>query len=275
MTSRKYKYKHFLLFEKSRTRAVREINDIHVLNALSTSALSEIEAQISSGERERLGFSVPTLGKGEKMAKRKREAVLEILNNAVDRKLYEQSMVHIVAIVEDYIATSARIILEWYPEKLKTGGKKVDVGTIIDAKDIGELISTIVDRKLIEMLYASPAEYFKHLEEILSFTIDDDSKLKYIELKAARDLLVHNAGIINDVYILKVGDQARGARGELVRINKTYFNSVTVIAKKLIESIFKQLYTKFGNSDMSDEKMMKLYASQNVPNKSLVRDAPR
>ena len=125
------------------------------------------------------------------------------------------------------------------------------------------------------MLYASPAEYFKHLEEILSFTIDDDSKLKYIELKAARDLLVHNAGIINDVYILKVGDQARGARGELVRINKTYFNSVTVIAKKLIESIFKQLYTKFGNSDMSDEKMMKLYASQNVPNKSLVRDAPR
>lgn len=134
---------------------MREINDIHVLNALSNSALSELEAQISSGERKKLGFPVPTLGSGEKMAKRKREAVLEILNNAVDRKLYEQSMVHIVAIVEDYIATSARIILEWYPKKLNMGGKKVDVAAILDAKDIGELLSALVDRKLIEMLYAS------------------------------------------------------------------------------------------------------------------------
>lgn len=269
MKARKYRYKHFLLFEKSRTIAVREINNIHVLNILSISALTEIKDQIIRGERKKLFFSVPSLGKGEKTTKRKREVVLEMLDDVVERKLYEQSMIHIVAIVEDYITTSCRIILEWYPQKLRMGGRKVDVEVILEAKDITDIVSDLINKRIVEMLYASPAEYFKLLEEILSVTIDDDLKAKYIELKASRDLVVHNAGIINEVYVRKAGDKARGVKDDPIPITKAYFNKTTVIAKKLIESIFKQLYTKYGNSDMPNDKLIKLYESQNVPNNQI------
>lgn len=46
-------------------------------------------------------------------------------------------------------------------------------------------------------------EYF---DKALGIKVDDDIWGKWVEIKARRDLWVHNAGIVNQVYIDKVRD---------------------------------------------------------------------
>lgn len=55
-----------------------------------------------------------------------------------------------------------------------------------------------------------------------------------MECKATRDIIVHNAGIINKIYIEKTGSNARGIIGEEIVIDKLYFENLLVLSKSLI-----------------------------------------
>lgn len=266
MTSRKYRFKHFPIFEQPRTRAVRAINDIHVLNVLSSNALLEIKDEIENGKRNRIGFSVPGIKKGEITLKRRKEAVLGLLDSAVGRDLYKQSIIHMVAVVEDYLTTSLRTILELYPEKLNIHDKKIDLSLVLRSDSLNQLITRIVDNQIHSVFYATPEEYFEYVEKVLSVIIDDAIKREYIEIKASRDLLVHNAGIINAVYIRKAKNNARGKEGDALRLDSRYFDKATASVKKLIETIFKQLCEKYGNAKISEEQTQRVYALANVFN---------
>ncbi|HJR09002.1 MAG TPA: hypothetical protein VJ842_17215 [Pyrinomonadaceae bacterium] len=52
-------------------------------------------------------------------------------------------------------------------------------------------------------------------------------------MKATRDLLIHNSGVINDVYLSKVEAKKRGERGERILINAGYFDHCISTLKRL------------------------------------------
>jgi hypothetical protein len=56
-------------------------------------------------------------------------------------------------------------------------------------------------------------------------------------MKAARDLLIHNLGIVNKTYLDKAGTKARYAVGDQVVIDRPYFDDCWLLAKKLVEDI--------------------------------------
>jgi hypothetical protein len=56
-------------------------------------------------------------------------------------------------------------------------------------------------------------------------------------MKAARDLLIHNPGIVNKTYLDKAGTKGRYAVGDQVVIDIPYFGDCWVLAKKLVDDI--------------------------------------
>ncbi len=56
-------------------------------------------------------------------------------------------------------------------------------------------------------------------------------------MKATRDLLIHNSGIVNKTYLDKAGKMARYTVGEQVVIDSSYFSDCWLLAKKLIDDI--------------------------------------
>ena len=46
---------------------------------------------------------------------------------------------------------------------------------------------------------------------------------KYIEIKTTRDILVHNKGVANDIYVSKAGTHARVEPGKWLPVNTIYF----------------------------------------------------
>ena len=70
-------------------------------------------------------------------------------------------------------------------------------------------------------MFAKPKDYIDAFRKILSINLNDDLVSDYIEIKASRDIIVHNLGEINKLYIDKAGSKARGVDGGGTRHRQT------------------------------------------------------
>jgi hypothetical protein len=64
------------------------------------------------------------------------------------------------------------------------------------------------------------------------------------EIKASRDILVHNNGVVNATYVGKAGRLARYQDGEKLEIPKQYHRESWEIIKKLVQDISAAAVTK-------------------------------
>ena len=94
--------------------------------------------------------------------------------------------------------------------------------------------------QLSHVFYASPSKQSDYIQKVLG--IDFDERLrelaeKWVEYKASKDLVVHNAGICNEKYILKVGSRAVWNLDEPVVIDGSYLNTFIAESKSYIGKI--------------------------------------
>ncbi len=81
----------------------------------------------------------------------------------------------------------------------------------------------MIERHLTSVMYGKPDAYLRYASELCGIDISDVVFQDYIEIKATRDLLVHNDSEINSVYIEKVGTKARGKLGDPINVDVDYF----------------------------------------------------
>jgi hypothetical protein len=92
----------------------------------------------------------------------------------------------------------------------------------------------------------APDEYMSKTKEVLSIEIDDEIINDYIEIKASRDIIIHNLGEINRLYVDKAGKKARGAVGDELVIDNKYFKHVLITAKSLSGTIQREVERVYG-----------------------------
>lgn len=146
-----------------------------------------------------------------------------IIISARDRELYESLFTYMVAQGEAFIQDVLKQTLIFDEKKLKTrvSGvdhlKKVDVEEIIDRKSRKALIEAIIEKEMISLFYAKPSAQFEYLEQVIDVEIEESMKEGWAEIKATRDLFVHNSGTIN--RLRKADKLARGKEGERAPMN--------------------------------------------------------
>ena len=240
--------RNYPLFRKCRNKAIRGLNNIYVLNELSCKAILSARKQLRSDKSSELDFDVPSIKGVFVTTVREKTKVIQLLGNAVDEDLPKQFLISSVAIAENYMSEVLRLVLRAFPEKLKSQGKKVDLDLVLDSADIEGLVSTIIEHQIHSVFFAAPEKYFKYIETILSIKIAEPSKEQYVEVKATRDLLVHNEGIINETYVRKAGRLARGKVGDTIPVDEMYFDPAIRTMKKLVNNICNRSIKKFGES---------------------------
>jgi len=120
--------------------------------------------------------------------------------------------INFVAIYEAWTSDILRAILRKYPQKLK--------------KEKEELRG---------ILYGGPKGVTKRLQEITSIEMGNIPELaEVIRLKAVRDILLHNKGIVNKTYLRKSGD-TKATEGDKIKtdahfllVNCCIFNSFVI-----------------------------------------------
>lgn len=117
---------------------------------------------------------------------------------------------------------------------------------ILSAPDKPALVEEAVERKVLGLFYRKPADWFKFIEDKLHLgrpTADEVARLA--EAKATRDVLIHNQGVANDVYLTKSGALARHPLGEFIDLPEPYHHGVWELLLKVVADLGNAVIAKF------------------------------
>jgi hypothetical protein len=92
---------------------------------------------------------------------------------------------------------------------------------------------------LYKLFYASPNDYFKYLGDTIQIRLEEDLVLTYVEIKATRDLVIHNKGRINSIYIQKSGVKARSKdTKQFISFSPEYYIKSFSALKKIVRCTY-------------------------------------
>ena len=230
------------LIYKRHLRLYRELNDIHIFVS-ETVPLLEVAAKEHKGKvvvpGKDITFSVPGKYGRTRIAKRNGTELNSLFRRFANRELYENLLVSSVSRFEAYLSDIIRIILYKSPRKLSVGpkggdsAKQVPVQLIVDRSSLDEVIDEIIELRIQAIFYAEPKEYCAYFNAVSELGIDAGPFEVFFEIKATRDLVVHNSLIVNDVYLKKAGSLSRGKLGDKLKVTHTYFEESLSAMKTL------------------------------------------
>lgn len=151
----------------------------------------------------------------------------------VNTFLAQATFQQFLATFESFFFDLLRLWLTAYPQSL--AAKEIPYRVVLDAPDKDAITRHVVDRELNEIAYKRLDEWFAYLQSRTKVdppSADDVDQLA--EAKASRDVIVHNAGIANKVYLQKAGRLARFRLGQTVEITGPYHRLVWQLAGRLV-----------------------------------------
>jgi hypothetical protein len=153
---------------------------------------------------------------------------------------------HFVLLFENFFFELLRHWLAAYPASLSK--RQVEMGAVLKATDKSAIVLTVVDKELNELKYDRPADWFAYLERLTNLgcpTADEIEQLA--EIKASRDILVHNNGIANATYVSKAGTRARYRDGEKMEIPEQYHRASWETINKVVQNVSAAAMGKVGH----------------------------
>lgn len=223
----------------------KKINNTFIWSSLARDAI--IDASKNNDFLEKEKVKVPTKQAGRtKTITRKKADLVNILDSAGRQDFNYSVHTYIVAQAEAFFSDLIKGVLKTDRRKLKIRvqgiehTKKIDVDDVLDYASIDEAIDDIINRELVSIFYASPEKQFEYLQRVIGVQVDERLETlfnRWKEYKATRDIIVHNHGIINDTYLAKARDNARGRPGETISVTKDYLDTLVAEVKSLIGRI--------------------------------------
>lgn len=156
--------------------------------------------------------------------------------------------INLVSEVEHFFSSAISAALRMHPEKM--GKQSFNLLEIMAASSTDELIDRAARGVLNDMIYARPNEYIKRLTEILSIEMTELQKdwPAFVELKARRDLGVHNNWVVNEIYLRKIQEvniDNAYKLGDRVVPDFSYTNQSADICHQFIETMVNLLAEKW------------------------------
>ena len=158
--------------------------------------------------------------------------LLTYLDNDLPRLVLYQAVSQFEAFFFDLLG----VVLQFNPRALSQK-RQVTVGEVLDALDYKNLLETIIDRELVELQYKAPSDWFAFLNKIIHLGLPDGDVARLAELKATRDLHLHNRGVVNDTYLRKSGPLARAVLGSVLPVSRPYVYDGVDFLKRLADRL--------------------------------------
>jgi len=178
--------------------------------------LKESPITFNYSEHTNIGLSTEKISPG---------SLPNILESYEKHYANELCLQYIVSIFENFVFDLMKDIMIKYPKQLNEQ-KEIKVGIITNQNSMDELIYLLIDQELSALKYKNLKDWIDRLKKMVSITGPSTDEVKKIsEIKATRDLLVHNKGIVDETYIKKAGKLARYKKGERIEVSYDYFLS--------------------------------------------------
>jgi hypothetical protein len=176
-------------------------------------------------------------------------------------QLAVNSIVQLVTLVETMMGDVVRSVVLRFPQKL--GGKRtLPIKEILESTSLEEVHLRATDALLNDLSYKSPAEFAEAVQPLLSINLLECPAFhRYIEVKATRDIFIHNRGIANDVYARKSGSHARVKVGMSLPADVNYFLESYEHCLQVADWLEVELHCHWHSSEYEDRQRPQLEMS--------------
>lgn len=232
---------------KRHIRLYRLINDAWIFTDLLGPDLKKrAETLRATKISVRRSYPVPKKH-GTVLSKRRDADVGAIFYAQYERGIFETNIVSLVSRAEAFIQDCIAIVASAYPNKLSVLADKsgIPLDLFLEHAAREDVIRRFVAMKCEGLMFGKPSEYLDKAAKVLTIELDAELVRAFIEVKATRDIIIHNSGRINKLYVEKAGDQRRGQDGEELVIDRTYFQHVIVTLKNMSGAIQSKTEEKY------------------------------
>ncbi len=158
--------------------------------------------------------------------------------------LAESTFPQLISVFEIFLFDLITLWLQYKPELMRIentkADRKIDFEEIYKAQSREELLASIARKIATDTTYLQPSKWFQQLNKYLkTATVSEPQIEEFIEAKASRDLLVHNQGIVNQIYLDKAETKARFQMDQKISIDSDYYFAVYRLLNNMIETICK------------------------------------
>lgn len=188
----------------------------------------------------------------------KKDELIDKYRYLAFHQLAINGLFQLVAITEASLGDVVRALIRKYPQKL--GGKRsVPLQIVLESSSIDEVHLRATDNLLNELAYKSPAEFAESLQSLLSLNLLECPAFhKYMEIKASRDIFIHNRGFANEVYVRKAGTHQRVNAGMKLPADLQYFLESYEVCLQLNEWLEQQLHERWHSSAFEERESLQL-----------------
>lgn len=210
------------------TRTLSELAESHDYYTFTKRVWRLLQEVVDEGRK--LAYLNPTTGT------RVDEHVLLVRSQRfVAGNLASSSFQHFVSLFEDFIFELLRLWLAAYPASLSK--KQVEIGGS-EGTDKNAIVLSVVDKELNELKYERLADWFVYLERLAKLECPTADEIEQLaEIKASRDILVHNHGIANAIYVSKSGTRARYLDGDKLDVPEQYHRESWQMINKVVRDV--------------------------------------
>jgi hypothetical protein len=127
----------------------------------------------------------------------------------------------LTAAFETYVFGVLEILLRKNPGCLDA--KPISLGELLKKGSIEAVIDEAIQRKLNDLRFDRPSRWFEFLNTVERLGCPSEDEIASIaEMKATRDVIEHNNGFANAIYVEKAGRKGRFNEGEPIDVSDEY-----------------------------------------------------
>ena len=223
-------------------------------NSLDASATTASESETAEFE---IQYPIGMNADGQPLLGTKKYSKEDYIRNYQDLAfniLPLQGIYQMVTSIELMLGDVTRCILSKFPEKISKK-KNVSVSLVLGASSLEDIHSRVIGSYLNELNYKSPKDYADAVSEIYGFNILEIPCFhSYIEIKATRDIFIHNGGTANEIYRAKSGTHARVHADEHLPVTNQYFMHSLEHCLKFAEILEAKFHAIWESSDYIKRK---------------------
>lgn len=149
--------------------------------------------------------------------------------------LNESMIMMLLVKYEEAIAGVYRFLLEVYPQAYLSS-KSITYAELVSMEsNIEEIKEKFIDKEIDEFMRLPISDWYKSFEtkQKAKFEFKDDDFEKFKEVYYRRNLIVHNQGIVNEIYKNNISS-CNVEIGERLEVDESYLNSAFSYARKIV-----------------------------------------
>ncbi|HCC06994.1 MAG TPA: hypothetical protein DEP72_02335 [Clostridiales bacterium] len=174
--------------------------------------------------------------------------------------LYQSALISLIVTFEYLISCAIRQKLTLFPKSIGKEGTKLSLDEIIKLDSLESATEYVIDQEVYKLMMKGFEGWYEYIKKDMKINIEyiDNNMAEVKEIFLRRNLFVHNAGIINNLYINEVGNKKGNiVLNKKIDINREYIEksikALSIVGYEIILCISDKILEKSDMINIGDE----------------------